>query len=78
MTVQSSQPNQPMSDLTALVAVDPDIRGGQPCIRGTRITVSDLLDYLAGGMSETDILADFPSLQPEQLRAALAFAARRS
>ncbi len=77
MTAQATQPHQPLSDVTAWIAVDPDIRGGQPCIRGTRITVYDLLDYLAGGMSETEILADFPSLQPEQLRAALAFAARR-
>ncbi len=49
----------------------------KPCIRGTRITVYDILEYMAGGMSEAEILADFPSLQPEPLRAVLMFAAQR-
>ncbi len=66
-----------MRELNDLIAIDPDIRGGKPCIRGTRITVYDLLEYLAGGMTEDEILADFPSLRPEHLRAALMFAAQR-
>lgn len=60
-----------------LIVIDPDIRGGKPCIRGTRITVYDILEYMAGGMTETEILADFPSLQSEHLRAVLTFAADR-
>jgi uncharacterized protein (DUF433 family) len=51
--------------------------GGKPCIRGLRITVYDVLDYLASGMTEGEILADFPDLQAADLRAALAFAADR-
>lgn len=66
-----------MIDLNQFIAIDPDIRGGKPCIKGTRITVYDILEYMAGGMSEAEILADFPSLKPEHLRAALAFAAQR-
>jgi uncharacterized protein (DUF433 family) len=66
-----------MPDLNDLIAIDPDIRGGKPCIRGTRITVYDLLEYLAGGMTENEILADFPSLRREHLRAMLMFAAQR-
>lgn len=52
-------------------------RSGKPCIRGLRITVSDVLDYLAGGMSEDEILAGFPDLERDDIRAALAFAADR-
>lgn len=52
-------------------------RSGQPCIRGMRITVSDVLDYLASGMTEAEILRDFPELTPEDIRACLAFAADR-
>jgi uncharacterized protein (DUF433 family) len=57
------------------IAIDPEIRGGKPCIRGTRITVYDILEYLAGGMTEDQILDDFPSLQREDIRAVLEFAA---
>lgn len=53
------------------------IRGGKACIRHTRITVHDILEYLAGGMSEDQILADFPSLTREDIRAVLSFAAGR-
>lgn len=56
---------------------DPEIRFGKPTVRGTRITVGDVLGYLAGGMSEDDILADFPQLAREDIRACLAFAADR-
>jgi uncharacterized protein (DUF433 family) len=51
--------------------------GGKPCIRGLCITVYDVLDYLASGMTETEILADFPDLTSDDLRACLAFAADR-
>jgi uncharacterized protein (DUF433 family) len=59
------------------ITITPAVRSGKPCIRGTRITVYDILEYLAGGMTEADILADFPSLTGEDIRAALAFAAAR-
>lgn len=52
-------------------------RGGKPCIRGLRITVYDVLEYLAAGMTEQEILADFPDLEPEDVKACLAFAADR-
>lgn len=55
----------------------PGVRGGKPCVSGTRITVYDVLEYLAGGMTETQILDDFPSLKSEHIRACLAFAADR-
>ncbi len=55
----------------------PDRRSGKPCIRDLRITVSDVLEYLASGMSEDEILADFPDLEREDIRAALSFAAER-
>lgn len=54
------------------ISIDPEIRGGKPCIKGTRIAVYDILEYLAGGMSEEKILSDFPSLKKEDLRAVLA------
>ena len=60
-----------------LISIDPDKRGGKPCIRGLRITVYDVLEYLASGMSEGDILKDFPDLTHEDIRACLAFAADR-
>jgi len=59
------------------VTATPGIRSGKPCIKGTRITVTDILEYLAGGMTEAQIIADFPDLRPEHIRAALAFAASR-
>jgi uncharacterized protein (DUF433 family) len=59
------------------IVIDPGIRSGKPCIKGTRITVYDILEYLAGGMSEDDILRDFPSLSRDDIRAALEFAAAR-
>jgi uncharacterized protein (DUF433 family) len=59
------------------ITITPDVRSGKPCIRGTRITVYDVLEYLAGGMSEDNILSDFPSLQPEDIKAVLEFAAAR-
>jgi len=59
------------------ISVDPAVRSGKPCIKGTRITVYDVLEYMAGGMSEKEILADFPDLTGEDIRACLAFAAAR-
>ena len=59
------------------ITLEPGKRGGRPCIRGLRITVYDLLAMLSQGMSEQDILADFPELEIEYIRAALAFAADR-
>ena len=59
------------------ITVSPAVRSGTPCIKGTRITVYDVLEYLAGGMSEDQILHDFPDLAREDIRAALAFAAAR-
>jgi uncharacterized protein (DUF433 family) len=59
------------------ISVNPTVRSGKPCIKGTRITVYDVLEYLAGGMSENEILSDFPDLTRDDIRAALAFAAAR-
>ena len=59
------------------IVIDPEIRSGKPCIKGTRITVYDILEYLAGGTSEDDILRDFPALSRDDIRAALEFAAAR-
>lgn len=59
------------------ITIDPKKRGGKPCLRGLRITVYDVLDYLAGGMSEDEILQDFPDLERDDIRAALAFAGDR-
>lgn len=64
-------------DYRQRITIEPGKRGGKPCLRGLRITVYDVLDYLAGGMSEDEILADFPDLEREDIRAALAFAADR-
>ena len=60
-----------------LITVTPGVRSGKPCVRGTRITVQDVLEYLAAGMTEAQILSDFPSLRSESIRAVLAFAAAR-
>jgi uncharacterized protein (DUF433 family) len=54
------------------VVLDPEVRSGKPCVRGTRITVYDVLEYLAGGMSEAEILGDFPDLTRDDIRACLA------
>lgn len=73
---------RPASILTAmrwedLITVTPGVRSGKPCVAGTRITVQDVLGYLASGMSEAQVLADFPSLTPDSIRAVLSFAATR-
>jgi uncharacterized protein (DUF433 family) len=59
------------------ISIEPGKRGGKSCIRGMRITVYDVLEYLASGMSEREILDDFPDLTQEDIRACLAFAADR-
>jgi uncharacterized protein (DUF433 family) len=59
------------------ITIEPDKRGGKPCIRSLRITVYDVLEYLASGMSEEEILKDFPDLTSEDIKACLAFAADR-
>jgi len=59
------------------ITIEPDKRSGQPCLRGLRITVQDVLEYLASGMTQEEILADFPDLQKEDILACLAFAADR-
>lgn len=59
------------------IVLEPGVRFGKPTVRGTRVAVSDVLSYLAGGMSEAEILADFPQLTQEDIRACLAFAAER-
>ncbi len=64
-------------DYRDVITIEPGKRGGKPTIRGMRITVQDVLEYLAGGMSEEEILADFPELTREDIRACLAFAADR-
>ena len=66
-----------MMNLLERIAVDPAIRFGKPCVRGTRISVGDVLGYLAGGMSEAQILAEFPQLTRDDVRACLAYAAER-
>jgi uncharacterized protein (DUF433 family) len=62
-------------DYSHLITVEAGKRSGQPCIRGMRITVRDVLEYLAGGMSVDEVLADFPELTREDIRACLAYAA---
>jgi uncharacterized protein (DUF433 family) len=64
-------------DYRKFITLEPGKRGGKPCIRGMRIAVYDILDYLASGMSEAEILRDFPELTAEDIRACLAFAADR-
>ena len=60
-----------------IITIEPGKRGGKPCIRGLRITVYDVLDYLASGMTHADILREFPFLTEQDIRACLAYAADR-
>jgi uncharacterized protein (DUF433 family) len=64
-------------DYRDIITIEPGKRSGKPTIRGMRITVQDVLEYLAGGMSQEEILSDFPELTPDDIRACLAFAADR-
>ncbi len=60
-----------------IITIEPEKRGGKPCIRGMRITVYDVLEYLASGMSQEEILDDFPYLTKEDILACLSYAADR-
>lgn len=64
-------------DYTKIITIEPDKRGGKPCIRGLRMTVIDILEYLASGMTPEEIVGEFPDLTLEDIRACLAFAADR-
>ena len=64
-------------DYRQIITIEAGKRSGKPCIRGLRITVSDVLDYLASGMSMEEVVANFPELTLEDVRACLAFAANR-
>jgi uncharacterized protein (DUF433 family) len=64
-------------DYSQIITIEPGKRGGKPCIRGMRITVYDVLEYLASGMTAEETLSDFPDLTQEDIRACLAFAADR-
>lgn len=64
-------------DYHQIITIEPGKRSGKPCIRGTRMTVTDVLEYLAGGMTHEELLADFPDLTEQDIRACLAFAADR-
>ena len=66
-----------MKDFIQYIEINPDIRFGKPCIKGTRIAVIDILQWLASGMNIDEIINDFPSLKVEEIRAALAFSAHR-
>ena len=66
-----------MKELSAYIVIDNEIRFGKPCIIGTRITVSDILQWLSTGMTEQEIFDDYPELQNIHIKAALAFAAKR-
>jgi len=57
------------------ITIDPDVRFGKPCIRGHRITVQEILEWLSGGISQQQILADYPQLEPEDFLAVYAYAA---
>jgi uncharacterized protein (DUF433 family) len=66
-----------MSHWKSIITFEPGKRGGKPCIRGMRITVHDVLSYLAAGMTKDDILNDFPYLTPDDIQACLSYAADR-
>ena len=66
-----------MKELASYISIDPNIRFGKPCIKNTRIAVSDILQWLASGMSNAKILEDYPALKDEHIKAALMFAANR-
>ncbi|MBM2804485.1 MAG: hypothetical protein HW419_2378 [Deltaproteobacteria bacterium] len=64
-------------DYQKIITIEPDKRSGKPCIRGTRMTVTDVLEYLARGMTQEELLTEFPDLTTDDIRACLAFAADR-
>jgi len=66
-----------MAELADRVTVDPEQCGGRPCVRGTRIRVSDILDLLASGLTRAQVLGELPDLEPDDISACLRFASRR-
>lgn len=66
-----------MSELLSRITIEPGKMGGRPCIRGLRIRVSDVLDLLAEGLSHEEVLQELPSLEADDIRAVLSYAARR-
>lgn len=66
-----------MKEISKYISINPEIRFGKPCIKGTRIAVADILQWLASGMTHEEILNDYPSLAKEHIMAALVFAANR-
>ena len=66
-----------MRHYSDIITIDPEVRFGKPCIRGMRISVSDILGWLASGMTELEILTDYPDLTAEDIKAALSYAADR-
>ena len=68
--------DNPAMDYRNIMTIEPGKRSGQPCIRGLRMTVQDVLEYLTAGMSEEEILSEFPDLTHEDIRACLAFGRR--
>lgn len=79
VSLAGAMPLPYLHDMSQLgrISIDPAVRFGKPCVRGTRLTVGDVLGYLAGGMTEAEVLADFPQLSHEDILACLAFAAER-
>ncbi len=66
-----------MKEYVKYISINPEIRFGKPCIKGTRIAVGDILNWLATGMTNIEIIEDYPSLKEEHIKAALMFAANR-
>lgn len=64
-------------DYREYISIDSSVRFGRPCIKGTRISVYDILSWFANGMTQKEVLSDFPELKPEHIRAAFAYAADR-
>ena len=66
-----------MKEISSYISINPEVRFGKPCIKGTRIAVEDILQWLASGMSHEEILQDYPALSKEHILATLSFAANR-
>ena len=77
LTFRIVHPNLNHMNYRDYITIDPNKRGGKPCVRGLRITVYEVLEYLASEMTEAQILEDFPDLTREDLKACIAFAADR-
>lgn len=67
-----------MYEIEKHISIDPEIRFGSPCIIGTRIAIGDILSWLASGMTENEILNDFPKLTHEHIKASIAFETKRN